>query len=355
MSRFFSSRYAALTPYTPGEQPQDQDYLKLNTNESPFPPSPGVAAAVAAQCGKLQLYSDPQCAGLRRALADRYGVSPANIMVGNGSDEVLDLAFCAFAGEERPLYFADVTYGFYPVFAAKNRLPYEVIPLKEDFTIDPADYFGKNGVAVIANPNAPTGLALGLDRLEAILQANPDGVLIVDEAYVDFGAESAAALLDQYDNLLVVRTFSKSRSMAGARLGFAIGCEALIADLETLRYSTNPYNVNRMTLAAGEAALAEDDYYMDNCRRIAAIRQDVAGQLEAMGWRVLPSKTNFLFAASPNLGGRAMYQALREKGVLVRHFDAPRTRDFIRITIGDEAQMERFVNTVKEIEKEAAQ
>lgn len=355
MSRFFSSRYAALTPYTPGEQPQDQDYLKLNTNESPFPPSPGVAAAVAEQCGKLQLYSDPQCAGLRRALADRYGVSPANIMVGNGSDEVLDLAFCAFAGEERPLYFADVTYGFYPVFAAKNRLPYEVIPLKEDFTIDPADYFGKNGVAVIANPNAPTGLALGLDQLEAILQANPDGVLIVDEAYVDFGAESAAALLDQYDNLLVVRTFSKSRSMAGARLGFAIGCEALIADLETLRYSTNPYNVNRMTLAAGEAALAEDDYYMDNCRRIAAIRQDVAGQLEVMGWRVLPSKTNFLFAASPAMGGKAMYQALRQKGVLVRHFDASRTRDFIRITIGDETQMERFVNIVKEIEKEAAQ
>ena len=180
-------------------------------------------------------------------------------------------------------------------------------------------------------------------------------MLIVDEAYVDFGAESAAALLDKYDNLLVVRTFSKSRSMAGARLGFAIGCEALIADLETLRYSTNPYNVNRMTLAAGEAALAEDDYYMENCRRIAAIRQDVAGQLEAMGWRVLPSKTNFLFAASPAMGGRAMYQALREKGVLVRHFDAPRTRDFTRITIGDEAQMERFVNTVKEIEKEAAQ
>ena len=355
MSRFFSSRYAALTPYTPGEQPQDQDYLKLNTNESPFPPSPGVAAAVAAQCGKLQLYSDPQCAGLRWALAERYGVKPANIMVGNGSDEVLDLAFCAFAGEERPLYFADVTYGFYPVFAAKNRLPYEVIPLKEDFTIDPADYFGKNGVAVIANPNAPTGLALRLDAIEAILQANPDGVLIVDEAYVDFGAESAAALLDRYDNLLVVRTFSKSRSMAGARLGFAIGCEALIADLETLRYSTNPYNVNRMTLAAGEAALAEDDYYMDNCRRIAAIRQDVAGQLKAMGWRVLPSKTNFLFAASPKLGGKAMYQALRQKGVLVRHFDAPRTRDFIRITIGDETQMERFVNTVTEIEKEAAQ
>ena len=355
MSRFFSSRYAALTPYTPGEQPQDQDYLKLNTNESPFPPSPGVAAAVAEQCGKLQLYSDPQCAGLRRALADRYGVSPANVMVGNGSDEVLDLAFCAFAGEERPLYFADVTYGFYPVFAAKNRLPYEVIPLKEDFSIDPADYFGKNGVAVIANPNAPTGLALGLDAIEAILKANPDGVLIVDEAYVDFGAESAAALLDRYDNLLVVRTFSKSRSMAGARLGFAIGCEALITDLETLRYSTNPYNVNRMTLAAGEAALAEDDYYMDNCRSIAAIRQDVAGQLEAMSWRVLPSKTNFLFAASPKLGGKAMYQALRQKGVLVRHFDAPRTRDFIRITIGDEAQMERFVNTVKEIEKEASQ
>lgn len=354
MSRFFSSRYAALTPYTPGEQPQDQDYLKLNTNESPFPPSPGVAAAVAEQCGKLQLYSDPQCAGLRRALAECYGVKPANVMVGNGSDEVLDLAFCAFADEDRPLYFADVTYGFYPVFAAKNRLPFEVVPLKEDFTIDPADYFGKNGVAVIANPNAPTGLALGLDAIEAILKANPDGVLIVDEAYVDFGAESAVPLTARYDNLLVVRTFSKSRSMAGARLGFAIGCEALIADLETLRYSTNPYNVNRMTLAAGEAALAEDDYYMDNCRRIAAIRDKVAGQLEALGWRVLPSKTNFLFAAAPGIGGKAMYQALREKGVLVRYFDAPRTRDFIRVTIGDEAQMERFMNTVQEIRKEAA-
>lgn len=355
MSRFFSSRYAALTPYTPGEQPQDQDYLKLNTNESPFPPSPGVAAAVAEQCGRLQLYSDPQCAGLRRALADRYGVKPANVMVGNGSDEVLDLAFCAFAGEERPLYFADVTYGFYPVFAAKNRLPYEVIPLKEDFSIDPADYFGKNGVAVIANPNAPTGLALGLDDFEAILKANPDGVLIVDEAYVDFGAESAAALLDRYDNLLVVRTFSKSRSMAGARLGFALGSEALIADLETLRYSTNPYNVNRMTLAAGEAALAQDDYYMENCRRIAAIRDKVAGQLEAMGWKVLPSKANFLFAVAPGMGGGAMYQALRQRGVLVRYFDAPRTRDYIRVSVGDEAQMERFMQTIKEIMKEAAQ
>ena len=308
---------------------------------------------MAEQCGKLQLYSDPQCGALRRALAERYGVKPANVMVGNGSDEVLDLAFCAFAGEDRPLYFADVTYGFYPVFAAKNRLPFEVIPLKEDFSIDPADYFGKNGVAVIANPNAPTGLALGLDAIQRILQENPDGVLIVDEAYVDFGAESAVPLTARYDNLLVVRTFSKSRSMAGARLGFAIGSEALIADLETLRYSTNPYNVNRMTLAAGEAALAEDTYYMENCRRIAAIRDRVARRLEEMGWRVLPSSTNFLFAAPPHLDGGAMYRALKEKGVLVRHFDAPRTGAFIRITIGDEAQMERFVNTVAEIAKEA--
>jgi len=180
-------------------------------------------------------------------------------------------------------------------------------------------------------------------------------VLIVDEAYVDFGAESAAALLSRYDNLLVVRTFSKSRSMAGARLGFALGSEALIADLETLRYSTNPYNVNRMTLAAGEAALAQDDYYMENCRRIAAIRDKVVGQLEAMGWKVLPSKANFLFAAAPGMGGGAMHQALRQRGVLVRYFDAPRTRDYIRVSIGDEAQMERFMQTIKEIMKEAAQ
>ena len=349
MSRFFSSRYAALTPYTPGEQPQDQDYLKLNTNESPFPPSPGVAAAVAAQCGKLQLYSDPQCAGLRRALADRYGVSPANIMVGNGSDEVLDLAFCAFAGEERPLYFADVTYGFYPVFAAKNRLPYQVIPLKEDFTIDPADYFGKNGVAVIANPNAPTGLALGLDQLEAILQANPDGVLIVDEAYVDFGAQSAAALLDRYDNLLVVRTFSKSRSMAGARLGYAIGCPALIRDLATIQFSTNPYNVSRMALRAGEQALAEQAYFDDNCRKIQETRAYTKAALEALGFFCTDSRANFLFARHPRLAGEALYRGLKERGVLVRWFDSPRIRDFNRITIGTRPQMDLLLEKVREL------
>ena len=352
MSRFFSKRHAALTPYTPGEQPRDMQYVKLNTNESPFPPSPAVAAAVAGQCGSLQLYSDPENTALRQKLAQIYGVKPQQVLVANGSDDILNFAFMAFADEDHPLVFPAITYGFYPVFAELNRIPYEEIPLKADFSVDYRDYLNLGGkTIVIANPNAPTGLCLPLEDIEAIVRSNPDRVVIVDEAYVDFGAESAVALVDRYDNLLVVQTFSKSRSMAGARLGFAIGNEALIADLNTLKYATNPYNVNRMTEAAGIAALEENDYYLENARTIVANREWTAQQLRALGFTVPDSRANFLFARSGRIEGKTLYEGLKARGILVRHFDAPRIAPFVRITVGTREQMEHLICQIREMEE----
>lgn len=352
MSRFFSDKFQNLTPYTPGEQPRDMQYIKLNTNESPFPPSPAVLEAVAQESGRLQLYSDPTCDALVKAAATRFGVAEAMVVFGNGSDEILNFAFMAFSDDSRPLVFPDITYGFYPVFAELNHIPYTAIPLKEDFTIDPTDYTQPGKTVVIANPNAPTGLSLPLEAIETILAADPNRVVIVDEAYVDFGGESAIPLVNKYENLLVVQTFSKSRSMAGARLGFAIGSPALISDLNTIRYSTNPYNINRMTMAAGAAALADDDYYMQNARTIAETRQWTATQLENSGFAVLPSKTNFLFATNPAIDGEALYLALKGRGILVRHFNKERLHPYVRITIGTMEQMQTFINTVKTILEE---
>lgn len=349
MSRFFSQKYDGLTPYTPGEQPRDLRYVKLNTNESPFPPPPGVARAVEAECGKLQLYSDPENTALRAGLARVYGVKPEQVLAANGSDEVLNFAFMAFADEARPLAFPDITYGFYPVFAQLNRIPYEEVPLKEDFSIGPADYMGINRTIVIANPNAPTGLCLPLTEIGEIVKSNRDNVVIVDEAYVDFGGESAVSLIPQYDNLLVTRTFSKSRSMAGARLGFAIGNEKLIADLNTIRCSINPYNVNRMTEAAGVAALEENSYYRDNCRAIMENRAWTTARLRGLGFEVLPSAANFVFARSAAIGGEQLYLELKRRGVLVRHFTKARIRDYNRITIGTMEQMEALIRTTEAI------
>ena len=349
MSRYFTDRFASLEPYTPGEQPRDMQYVKLNTNESPFPPSAGVAAAVAEECGKLRLYSDPESTALRQKLAEIYGVKPQQVLATNGSDEALNFAFMAFADEKSPLAFPDITYGFYPVFAQLNHIPYTQIPLKEDFSIDPADYMGIGKTVVIANPNAPTGMCLPLSDIEKIVKSNPNNVVIVDEAYVDFGGESAISLVDSYENLLVVQTFSKSRSMAGARLGFAIGNEKLIADLNTLRYSTNPYNVNRMTEFAGVAALEENSYYMENAKKIMENRAWTVAELEKLGFTVLPSKANFLFAKSDKIGGETLYKQLKQRGVLVRHFTKERIAPYVRITIGTLEQMEKLIETVKEI------
>ncbi|MBQ8740212.1 MAG: histidinol-phosphate transaminase, partial [Clostridia bacterium] len=320
MSRFFTDRLSGLTPYTPGEQPKDMQYIKLNTNESPFPPSKAVSDAVLQEAQKLQLYSDPESVNIRAKLAEIYGVNANQVIVTNGSDEVLNFAFMAFADEKKPLIFPDITYGFYPVFAELNHIPYEEVPLKSDFTIDINDYIGKGKTVVIANPNAPTGICLSLADIEKIVASNPDNVVIIDEAYVDFGAESAVSLVDKYDNLLVVQTFSKSRSMAGARLGFGIGNEKLIADLNTIRYSTNPYNVNRMTEAAGVAALQTNGYYMDNCKTIIRNREWTVSELEKLGFYVLPSRANFVFAKSDKIDGEKLYLKLKNRGILVRHF-----------------------------------
>ena len=352
MSRFLTQGLSALEPYTPGEQPRDRRYIKLNTNESPFPPPQAVIDAAAREAGQLQLYSDPASTELTERLAKTYGVRPGQVIVTNGSDEVLSFAFQAFADAAHPLAFADITYGFYPVFAALYRIPWRTVPLKEDFSIDPDDYIGTRETVVIANPNAPTGLCLPLGEIERIVASNPDRVVIVDEAYVDFGGESAVGLLPRYENLLVTRTFSKSRSLAGARLGFGMGSEALIADLHTVRCSTNPYNVNRMTAAAGVAALENDAYFTRNCRVIEQSRDALTQGLRGLGFAVPDSWANFVFARSRRIGGRELYLELKRRGILVRHFEAPRTRDYNRITVGTAEQVATLLQTVKQILEE---
>lgn len=352
MSRFFSNKYSTLEAYTPGEQPKDMKYIKLNTNESPFSPSESVIKAVTTEATRLQLYSDPECTPLVAKCAELYGVSTAEVLMTNGSDEILNFAFMAFCDDKRPIVFPEITYGFYPVFAELNHIPYEQIPLRDDFTIDVNDYIGINKNIVIANPNAPTGTALSLCDIEKIVSSNPDNVVIIDEAYVDFGAQSAVSLIHKYNNLIVTQTFSKSRSLAGARLGYGIACEALINDMNTIKYSTNPYNVNRMTMMAGYNALCDNGYYMDNCKTIIKNREYTKKSLEALGFSVLDSSANFLFAKSDKIGGEALYLALKKNGILVRHFSKEKIKDFNRITIGTREQMEALISTIEKILKE---
>lgn len=339
-------------PYVPGEQPKDMKYIKLNTNESPFSPSESVQRAVAESIHKLQLYSDTDCTKLVNKLAEVYKVNPNQVLMTNGSDEALNFAFMAFADEENPIVFPDITYGFYPIFAKLNHIPYEEIPLSEDFSVNRDDYIGINKTIVIANPNAPSGLYLSLKEIEKIVSSNPDNVVIIDEAYIDFGTESAVKLIDKYDNLLVIQTFSKSRSMAGARLGFCIGNKSLIADLNTMKYSTNPYNVNAMTMAAGYAALCDNDYYMQNCKTIIENREYTADRLKSLGFTLTDSKTNFVFAKSDKIDGEKLYFALKERGILVRHFKGDRICQYNRITIGTREQMDAVLKAVEDILKE---
>ena len=352
MSRFFNDKLSKLDAYTPGEQPKDMQYIKLNTNESPYPPSPSVSHSVAQQAVMLQLYSDPECWELRKKIADLHKVDISNILVSNGSDDILNFAFAAFSGSGKTAIFPDITYGFYPVFANLNRVPYKVIPLNDDFSISPADYYNAPGPVFIANPNAPTGIALNRDEIESIVASNPDNVVVIDEAYVDFGAESCYPLTAKYDNLLVVQTFSKSRSLAGGRLGFAIGCRELIDDITTIKFSTNPYSVNRMTMAAGIAAIDDNSYYMANCLKVAKTREYVISSLKEMGFEVIPSKANFVFAKHPAYEGEYIYTVLKQKGVLVRHFTNPKICDYNRITIGSPQQMEKFLQIIKQVVSE---
>ncbi len=349
MSRFFTSKYDQLTPYTPGEQPKDQQYVKLNTNESPYPPSPKAVAKAAEAAATLQLYSDPECKLLTEKAAETFGVAPDEMLFTNGSDEILNFAFMAYCDNTHPAIFPDITYGFYPVFAKLSGIPFEEIPLNEDFTINVADYTGQHKTIFIANPNAPTGIALPLNEIEKIVKSNPDSVVVIDEAYVDFGAESAVSLIHTYDNLLVTQTFSKSRSMAGARLGVGFACKALIRDLNTIKYSTNPYNVNRMTMAAGIGALEDAEYFKNNCQRIIDTRAWTTEQLRALGFTVIDSAANFVFAKHAAVDGKELYLKLKENGVLVRHFDKDKLRDYNRITIGSAEQMHILIDTLKNL------
>ena len=343
MSRFFSDKYKDLEPYTPGEQPRDQKYIKLNTNENPYPPLPEVAEAVRKASEKLYLYSDTECVELRKNLAERLNVSPDELLMTNGSDEILSFAFMAFCDKHTPAYFADVTYGFYPVFADINQVPYEEIPLTEDLTID------ITGTIFIANPNAPTAIALRRSEIEEILKQNLYNVVVVDEAYVDFGAESCVPLIKEYDNLLVTQTFSKSRSMAGARLGMGIGNPELIRDLNAIKYSLNPYNVNSLTSAAGVASLKLDEYNKKNCEIIMETRSRTERALRELGFEMTTSQTNFLFARHPAISGEDLYLELKKKGILIRHFNKERIKDYNRITIGTPEQMETLVATIKQV------
>ena len=352
MSRFFTDRLSSLKAYVPGEQPKDMKYIKLNTNESPFPPSPSVIEAAREEAGRLQLYSDPECTPLVEKFAEIYGIEKDRVIMTNGSDEVLNFAFMAFFDERRTAVFPDISYGFYPVFARLNRIPYEEIPLCEDFSVNYKDYVGVNKNVVIANPNAPTGLALSLSEIEEIVSSNPDNIVIIDEAYVDFGGESAIPLTYKYDNLIVTGTFSKSRSLAGARLGFGVACPALIRDLNTIKYSTNPYNVNRMTMMAGYRALCDNSYYMENCKRIIENREYTKGALRSLGFRVLDSLANFLFAEHPVLDGGELYSELRRRGILVRHFSSERIKSFNRITVGTREEMDALLSAIRDILRE---
>ena len=350
MSRFLQERFQAFAAYVPGEQPTGRQFIKLNTNESPYPPSPAVLASVTQeQVARLNLYPPTDGIELMRGLAQTYGVDAENVIIGNGSDEVLAFAFLAFCGGG--VVFPDITYGFYPVYARLYDLPFERIPLRDDFTIAPEDYFNAGRTIVIANPNAPSGIALSLRDIEEIVKRNHDNVVLIDEAYVDFGAESAIPLVKKYDNLIVCHTYSKSRSMAGARLGYAIAQKPLIEDLNKMRFSFNPYSVNSLTQLMGLAALQDSGYYKDCHREIIKTREYTQTRLRELGFLATDSRANFVFAKHSDVPGSALYKKLRERGILVRHFDAPRISDYLRITVGTPEQMQTLVDAFEDILK----
>ncbi|MDO5133427.1 MAG: histidinol-phosphate transaminase [Eubacteriales bacterium] len=353
-----------VEPYVAGEQPREKNIIKLNTNECPYPPAPGVQAAVeqlAEDSSFLRLYPDMDATPLVEALAAQYGVDPDRIFVGVGSDDVLALCFLTFftaATREAPLLFPDITYSFYDVWADLYRIPYRAVPLREDFSIDPADYLpaqgAENSGIIFPNPNAPTGLELAPAEVERIIAGNPDSIVIVDEAYVDFGGQTALPLLEKYDNLLVVQTFSKSRAMAGARVGFAIGSKKLIGYLKDVKFSFNSYTMNLPAIRIGTAAALDTAWFEETTGKIAATRERFKAQIRALGFEFPDSRSNFVFARHPAFGGAELQKALRARGIIVRHFEKPRIADYLRITIGTDEQMDAVVKALQEILAEKA-
>lgn len=354
MSRFWSPVVGKLSPYVPGEQPKLQDLVKLNTNEHPLGPSPKALQAMRAACNdSLKLYPDPGSERLRLAVAANLGVQPDQVFVGNGSDEILAHAFQGLLKHDAPLLFPDITYSFYPVYCGLYQITYQAVPLTDDFSIDVQDYLPsverKAGGIIFPNPNAPTGRALPLADIERVVAGNPDVVVVIDEAYVDFGAESAASLVSRYDNLLVIQTLSKSRSLAGLRVGYAVGSRVLIEALERVKNSFNSYPVDRLAEAGAVAALEDKAYFEDACQFVMATRTTLVNELHALGFQVLPSAANFVFVRHPGRDGAALAAALRERSIIVRHFKQPRIDQFLRITVGTESQCARLIEALKTI------
>ena len=339
-----------VVPYTPGEQPKIKNIIKLNTNENPYPPSPLVYKAYEeTELSDFRKYPDPTCSVLVDSIASFYNVKKENVFVGVGSDDVLSMAFLTFFNSDKPILFPDITYSFYDVWADLYRIPYKQMPLKDDFTIDPADYYGENGGVVIANPNAPTGVKLSLDAIEDIISHNRDVVVIVDEAYVDFGAESALPLIDKYDNLLVVRTYSKSRSLAGLRIGYAFGCEKLIKYLQDAKFSFNSYTMNMPSLSLGAAAMNDREYFEETTGKVIATRERTKVLLKELGFEFGDSATNFIFARHPGKAGKDIFDYLRSHDIIVRRFDKPsRISEYLRISIGTDEEMDRLIEVLKE-------
>lgn len=347
---FLNPKYQDLTPYTPGEQVDEQEYIKLNTNESPYPPAASVQQAVVHAAQKLNRYSDIAGESVAKPLARYLGVKQEQLFLGNGSDEVLAYIFQGFT--ENGIAFPDVTYGFYQVYSNLYQVDAKIVPLKDDFSLELTKYKKTKGTVIFANPNAPTGMYLAPEEICDFLERHPDRLVVVDEAYIDFGGKSMIPLINQYRNLLVVGTFSKSRQLAGARLGFGVGNAALIADLNRLRFSLNPYNVNSLTQAVGEAVLQEQSYVDQKIRETIQVREWSKKKLTELGFEQTDSQGNFLFAKHPKLAGEKLFTALREKKILVRWFNQPRTKDHLRITVGTQEQMERLVQALATIIKE---
>jgi histidinol-phosphate aminotransferase len=347
MSKFWSDAIRRLVPYVPGEQPKEQQVVKLNTNENPYPPSPRVMEALQGfDLNRLSLYPDPNATALKQALADYHAISRDRVFAGNGSDEVLAHTFMAFFRQNAPLLMPNISYSFYDVYCNLYDIQYQEIPLRDDFSIVLDDYSQPNGGIIFANPNAPTGRTLALDEIEQLLQRNTESLVVVDEAYVDFGAQSAVALTQRYDNLLVVQTFSKSRSLAGLRIGFAIGHPDLIEGLERVKNSFNSYPLDMLAITAGVAAIEDQSYFRDTTDRIIATREWTRSELEVLGFMVLPSCTNFLFASHRYLEAAELMGYLRARGVLVRHFSRPLIDNHLRISIGTDAQMQQLIDTL---------
>ncbi len=350
MSKFLNDFYNGLEPYVPGEQPRDKKYIKLNTNESPFPPSPKVKEVLDSETiDDLKLYPDPTVTPLREAIGAAFNLKSENIFVGNGSDDVIAFSVMAFCGKGGKLYCPDITYGFYPVYAKLFGVQLTEIPLKEDFSIDKTDYYNLDGHIIIANPNAPTGLILTKNEVEDILKANPERLVMIDEAYVDFSDDTSIDLVSKYNNLMVIRTFSKSRSLAGLRVGFAAANKDIIEDLEKMRFSFNPYNINSLTMKAATASINDTEYFEGCTKTVIKNREYTKSKLKDLGFKVLDSKANFVFASHPNYSAESLYIKLKEKGILVRYFSKKRIDSFLRITVGSKEQMDALIKAVEEI------